>query len=143
MLIAKKIINGLATLGPVGYFPFAEIITLFLSIPMVMAVNAVVFALHTGTGEEQALPRSVMMINRVFGLLLAFSGISLNVKLLVVGCLFFLATRHFLPRLLLKYAEINLTTWPAVVHLLVIDCTAGMFVNFVFRFIFWLVAMPR
>ena len=160
----KRIANALATFGPVGYFPFAGVIAALLSIPIVMAVDSLVwgfpaiypfiyvalfflcaavliFALHPG--EEEPLPRSAMMINRVLGLLFAFSGLAINIKLLVIGCLFFLLLRHFIPRLLLLYAGINFSSWPALVHILFIDIAAGMTVNFIFRFIFWLVAMPR
>jgi hypothetical protein len=159
----KKIANALATFGPVGYFPFAGLIAVLLSIPIVMAVNSLVwgfpaiypfiyvalfllcvavlvFALYP---EEESLPRSAMMINRVLGLLVVFSGIAINTKLLVIGSIFFLLLRHFIPRLLLRYAAVNFSSWPAFVHLLFIDITAGLAANFIFRFIFWLVAMPR
>jgi len=160
----KKIADVCATFGPIGYYPFAGVINVLLSIPIVLVVDSLVWAipwvypflyvalfvlttlillvtLHRD--REEVLPRNVMMINRVLGLLFVFSGIAVNVKLLVVGGVVFLALRHFIPRLLLQYASINLMHWPALIHLLFIDVFAGLSVNFMFRFVFWLVAMPR
>ena len=158
----KKIANHVATLGPVGFLPFAGLVSTVLALPIIFMVNAIVWAMpivypliyillfggctilliaaldHAHTVHQ---PRSTMVINHILGLLFVFSGIALNIKILATGCVAFLLLRHFLPRVMLRYAGINCTAWPAVIHLLFVDVVAGLLANFVFRFIFWLVTI--
>lgn len=164
MLMFRKIASSIATLGPIGYLPFSSFIAVLLSLPIVAAVDGLVWsmpffypglyvafsvmciliiALALSNDEENRPTRSAFMINHMLGFLIVFSGISINIKLLTTGFFLFLAIRHFLPRVLLRYAGINCFAWVALLGILFVDVAAGFSVNFIFRFIFWLVAMPR
>lgn len=163
MRSVRTIVNSVVTLGPVGNYPFGGGIATILAIPFVYIIDMLVwslpslypgiyilslsvaalfliFALFNGH-EGRPLP-SAIVINRIVGMLLVFSGIPLNIKFLITGLCFFLLMRYALPRLLARYAGIDCDTWPFLLSVLTIDCAAGLLVNFAFRFIFWLVTLP-
>lgn len=160
----KKIASSISTLGPVGRLPFASLITLFLSIPLVFALDVIVWGvtflypgiyialfilfwtvmfLALSSSEELKPQPNSLMLNVMLGFILTFSGIAINTKLLVTGFFLFLFMKHFVPRALRKYAGIDCFVWHPLFGFLVIDIASGFFVNFIFRFIFWLVAMPQ
>jgi hypothetical protein len=164
MLMLRRIASSLATFGPVGRLPFANLLAVLLSLPVVVAVDALVWPLPflypgiyvalfvfcmgvilfaLANDEDNRPPRSAFMINHMLGLLIVFSGIALNLKLLLTGLVLFLLIRHFLPRALLKFAGLDCFAWVPLLGILFVDLAAGFAVNFIFRFIFWLVAMPR
>lgn len=159
----RTVTNIFVTLGPIGYVPFAGIIAVLLALPVVYAVDAVVWAMpdfypaiyvalvvffaaalgivHWGPVEEHP-PRHAVVVTRILGMLIVFSGIPLSIKFLLTGMGFFLLVRYFLPQSMLRYAGINCDSWSLLASLLFIDCVSGQLVNFIFRFIFWLVTIP-
>lgn len=160
----RTIANAIITLGPIGYLPFAGVFAALIAIPFVYFVDALIWAMQPlypgiymvilvfvaallafsslGSSEERP-PRNAMMITSVYGMLLVFSGITINIKFLITGCILFVLVSYALPRLLARFAHIDCTTLPLVLSLLLIDCSAGLLINFLFRFVFWLVTMPR
>ncbi len=159
----RSIANVVVTLGPVGYLPFASVLAAALAIPLVYFMDMLIWvmnSLYPGIymvllvfvaallffssmgNDKQRPPRNALVVTHVYGMLLVFSGIMINIKFLVTGYVLFVLLSYALPRLLVRFAKIDCTTWPLLLSFLFVDCAAGLFVNFIFRFVFWLVTMP-
>jgi hypothetical protein len=79
-------------------------------------------------------------VNRILGFALALSGISIQLKFIITAFLLYLLLRFFVPRLLMRYALLDVNRLPALLAFLVVDVGVGFFINFFFRFAFWLSA---
>lgn len=159
----RSIASSIATLGPIGYLPFAGLFAAALAIPVVYCMDMLIWAMHAlypgvymilllfisgviifasfGQGGERPSRNSLVIAN-VYGMLLVFSGIAINIKFVITGYVLFVLISYALPRLLMRFARIDCATWPLLFGVLFIECTAGLLVNFLFRFVFWLVTMP-
>lgn len=159
----RTIANLFLTLGPVGALPFAGFFSVLLALPLVYAVDAFVWAIPSGYPiiyiaflgffsaalaivlwgpVEEHPPRHTIVATRILGMLIVFAGIPLSVKFLLTGTMLFLLVRHFLPQCMERYAGIDCASWSLLASFLLIDCISGQIVNFIFRFIFWLVTIP-
>ena len=159
----RTIANLFVTLGPVGSVPYAGLIAVLLALPVVYAVDALVWAIPAGypliyiallvffaaalavvgwSPMEEQPPHHAIVATRILGMAIVFSGIPLSMKFLFTGTIFFLLVRHFLPQSMQRYAGIDCASWSLLASFLFIDCVSGQLVNFIFRFIFWLVTIP-
>ncbi len=115
-------------------FFYSLLIVLFCLI-----VGIVAGALRYQT-PEQGLPSSQpIVLDELIGYVVAFIGVSLSVKLLVVGMLLVLGVRYALPRLLPDYFSAYPSMRNTVFAVIGDDLAAGLFTNFFFVFVFWLV----
>lgn len=163
MLGLKNISNSIATVGPLGRLPFGGALTVIVSLPVVYCVNFLVtsfpalypwiqliilaiavlavFIAQRMNEHPDGLGKNLIVVNRIIGMVLAFSGLYLNLKFLITGFGLYFLFRHVTPILILRYMGIDLYRGARVASIFLVDCLAGLAVNFVFRFIFWLVTL--
>ncbi len=161
MLEARKIANFCVTLGSIGFMPFGGVLALCVGLPIAIFLDVVVWTLPSvypgvylvlaaivalliafylrETYTHQPAYHAIV-VNRVLGFSLALSGISIHLKFLLTTFILYLILRFFLPRLLMRYAMLDVNRLPAVLALLVVDVGVGFLINFFFRFAFWLSA---
>lgn len=147
-----------ATLWGLGERRFCSVLASFIAIPaliiahgclwthvyvfyfvlflfIVTSIFSLVFSLLYVSDRDS----SVIVLNRVLGVMLAFWGIPLTLKFIFIGFILFYASFFGLPFLLNKFNIRRLDTLPSVFGILAPDLLAGFVVNLFLRFVLWMV----
>lgn len=95
-------------------------------------------ALQYQKSATETSPSSPIVIDELVGYVVAFIGVALSVKLLIVGMFLVLGTRFALPRLFPLYFTYSQTFSTSTCMIILDDLIAGIVTNFFFAFTFWL-----
>lgn len=153
----KEILYNISTCGPLGAMHGGGLIASLLAIPLVLvcqllnwispnihlvlhglALTIAILAMYATLrmiGEQDS---SVIVLDKVIGLSIAYCCIPLSIKLYVIGFLLFHLGNVLFPWIVAKTWDVHINKYPHIFGILASDLLAGIAVQFILRIVAWL-----
>jgi len=143
--------------GPVGRLHFGTLIATLAAVPVIyffhflnafhtnlfyvqfcIIVALVGLTIQASLSTPSLNDSNSIVIDKALGFFFVFLFITPNIKLLVLGYVFFHILNFFQPFLMYKLLRVNLEQLPGALGVLAGDVVSGITVNLFFAIVFWI-----
>jgi len=152
----QKACSMIATCGWCGSLPFGGLLCSSLAIPLVflfrflntlspwlywwtvaLAVVVMIVSIHFSFRSQKSFYDRTIVLDKIFGLMLALIDMPLNIKIMIVGFCGFHLVRMFTPMFLRRTFSIDLIDMSNMLGVVVPSLLSGVVVNLALRLILW------